>query len=93
MNQELIAYIKEQISLGVSRSELARALISKGGWSEEDVSTAFQHIDSKLGRRVSQKKEGSVARIEKKTSAKALSFVAATLLFAVIFYFVSSQLF
>ena len=44
MNEELKKYIQSQIENGVSREEIKKALVEKGGWNEEDFSLEFEHL-------------------------------------------------
>jgi hypothetical protein len=44
INQDVLAYIRSQSALGVSRDAIKKALAT-GGWSEEDMVEAFAAID------------------------------------------------
>jgi hypothetical protein len=43
MNQELIAYIKSQLSAGVTDNDIKKVLVANG-WAIEDIETAFSNL-------------------------------------------------
>lgn len=44
VTQELIAYVRGELNKGKTRDEIRSALLSGGGWSEQDVSEVFRTI-------------------------------------------------
>jgi hypothetical protein len=44
ITQELLGYIRAEVAKGKTREEIHKALISGGGWSEDDLSEAFRTI-------------------------------------------------
>ena len=42
INQELLEYIRGELAKGLTREEIHQTLISGGGWTENDLSEAFQ---------------------------------------------------
>ncbi|MEK7080779.1 MAG: hypothetical protein AAB902_00035, partial [Patescibacteria group bacterium] len=44
ITQELLGYIRIELSKGKTREEIRQALLSGGGWSEDDLSEAFRTV-------------------------------------------------
>ncbi len=44
MNQQLLEYVKSQLSNGVARVEIENALMVSGGWSKSDIDGVFALI-------------------------------------------------
>ena len=44
ITQELLGYIRTEFTKGKTREEIRGALISGGGWSEDDLNEAFRTI-------------------------------------------------
>jgi hypothetical protein len=44
ITQELLGYMRTEFAKGKAREEIQQALISSGGWSEDDLNEAFRVI-------------------------------------------------
>lgn len=48
-NEELLAYIKNQLAAGRSRIDISNALMTEGGWLKEEVDSAFLSLETSGG--------------------------------------------
>jgi hypothetical protein len=48
MTNELINYLKTQVSSGVAREKIISDLLGQGGWTMEQINEAFRHADQSI---------------------------------------------
>ena len=48
ITQELIDYMKTQVSSGVSREKITSDLFGQGGWTMEQINEAFRHVEQSI---------------------------------------------
>lgn len=54
MNQQLLDFIKKQMESGQTREDITNVLISRGGWTKDEVSAAFASFASPVSAGVAQ---------------------------------------
>lgn len=60
-NQEVLNFIKAQSSKGFSKEEITKVLITQGGWTEEDVNSAYAALGDNVAERVEEPQPAQTA--------------------------------